>query len=95
VREETGWEFVPRSLVGTYYWRKPGTDITFLRICFAGEAVTHDPARALDRDIRRALWLTRAEIESQATRHRSPMVLACIDDFEPGQTFPLRLLRQL
>ncbi len=95
VLEETGWEFTPKSVVGTYYWHSPTNGTTYLRFCFSGEVGNHDPDRPLDDGIIRAFWLTRAEIEAQSDRLRSPMVLRCIQDFEAGQSFPLRLLQQL
>ena len=95
VLEETGWEFTPRALVGMYYWHNGGNQTTYLRFCFTGEVGNHDPDHPLDSGIIRVLWLTRAEIEGQKERLRSPMVLRCIQDFEAGQTFPLHLLRQL
>lgn len=95
VLEETGWEFTPQALVGTYYWHSPATKITYLRFCFTGQVHNHDPDRSLDTGIIRAIWLTRAEIENQAEKLRSPMVLCCIRDFDAGQSFPLHLLRQL
>ena len=95
VLEETGWEFTPRALVGMYHWHNAGNATTYLRFCFAGDVGNHDPDLPLDAGIIRALWLTRAEVEGQKDRLRSPMVLRCIQDFESGQSFPLHLLRQL
>lgn len=95
VLEETGWEFTPRALVGTYYWHNPANGTTYLRFCFSGEVGNHDPDHRLDSGIIRVLWLTRAEIENQKDRLRSPMVLRCIQDFDAGQSFPLHVLRQL
>lgn len=93
VLEETGWQFTPENLVGTYYWTSPANGITYLRFCFTGSVTGHDPVRPLDRGILGTHWLTRAEIEQLGRRLRSPLVLACIDDFEAGQSFPLHLIK--
>src|SRR5574343_794623 len=42
VREETAYDFRPRSLVGIYQWPHPEKGITYLRFAFAGELVGHD-----------------------------------------------------
>jgi 8-oxo-dGTP pyrophosphatase MutT (NUDIX family) len=93
VLEETGWRFTPVNVVGTYYWTSPGNGITYLRFCFMGTITDQDPARPLDQGIVRTHWLTRAEIERLGGRLRSPLVLACIGDFEAGQSFPLHFIK--
>ena len=42
--------------------------------------------------ILRALWLPVEEIEALRARHRSPLILDCIRDFQSGRRFPLDLL---
>lgn len=93
VLEETGWQFTPGAVVGTYYWTSPTNGITYLRFCFTGTVTGHDPARPLDQGILRTHWLTRTEVERLGPRLRSPLVLACIGDFEAGQSFPLHLIK--
>ena len=66
---------------------------TFLRFCFSATALRHEAGRSLDKEIVGAHWLTRAELEACRARHRSPLVLESIDDFERGQRYPLSLLR--
>lgn len=95
VLEETGWRFAPTGLVGTYYWTSPANGITYLRFCFTGTVDGHDPARPLDQGIVAAHWLTRSEVEGLGRRLRSPMVLACIRDFEAGRVLALDFLRHL
>jgi 8-oxo-dGTP pyrophosphatase MutT (NUDIX family) len=92
--EETAWSFAPRCLVGIYRWQHPANGVTYVRFAFAGDALAHDPARALDHGILRALWLTVDELKAQASRHRSPLVLACIQDYLAGRRFPLDLIRE-
>ena len=37
----------------------------------------------------RTLWMTPGELRASADRHRSPLVLRCIEDHLAGQRFPL------
>ena len=91
--EETAHEFEPTELVGVYQWPRPQGDITYLRFAFAGKVGAHDTARVLDDGIVRAVWLTLAEIEASRERHRSPLVLQCVQDYLAGRRFPLDLIR--
>lgn len=94
--EETAWIFRPTALVGVYLSRfvkaATGEDVTYLRFAFAGEAVAPVPGRALDTGIVRALWMTPDEIRASAARHRSPLLLRCLDDYLAGRRFPLDLV---
>lgn len=90
--EETGWTVALQHLVGVYQWRSTEHGDGVLRFCFAARAVSHDPARPLDTGIRRALWLTRDEIEALGTQLRSPLILASIDDWLAGARLPLDTL---
>ena len=93
--EETAFAFTPRQLVGVYLWRSvpaAGGAATYLRFAFCGELGAHEPGRALDDGILRALWLTREEIAARAGEHRSPLVQRCIDDYVAGVRYPLDLL---
>jgi hypothetical protein len=46
----------------------------------------------LDTGIVRTLWMTPEEIRASADRHRSPLVLRCIEDHLAGQRFSLDTL---
>jgi 8-oxo-dGTP pyrophosphatase MutT (NUDIX family) len=94
-REETAWHFEPESITGIYRWRHPDNHETFIRVCFAGKGLFHDPSCKLDSCIERTLWLTAAELRSQPEKLRSPMVLHSIDDYLSGSTCPLSLLKSL
>jgi 8-oxo-dGTP pyrophosphatase MutT (NUDIX family) len=91
--EETARVFTPDSLVGVYLSRvrRPATgdDVTYLRVAFGGTAGDADPVRALDVGIVRALWLGLDEVRATRARHRSPLVLRCIEDRLAGRRFPL------
>ncbi len=93
--EETAHEFSPTSLIGVYMSRyqsvRTGEDVTYLRFAFAGTlGPAHD--RPLDHGILRALWLGYEELVALRERHRSPLVLQCVDDYLKGQRTPLSLL---
>ena len=90
--EETGWSFVPGHVVGVYLWQPEHLARTFLRIAFAGRLEGHDPARPLDHGIVRTRWLDREQLLAAQPRHRSPLVLRCVEDYLAGARYPLELL---
>jgi len=91
--EETAWHFKPTAMVGVYMARfvkqSDGEDITYLRFAFCGDLGAHEPGRPLDQGIVRTLWMTHEELKASAERHRSPMVLRCIEDYLAGVRIPL------
>lgn len=87
--EETAYEFRPGALLGWYTWRQPETGRTFVRVAFTGDVGAHYPEQPLDDEIRRALWLSVAEIRALQAQHRSPLVMACIEDYLAGARYPL------
>jgi hypothetical protein len=48
--------------------------------------------RTLDTGIVRTLWLSPDEIRASAARHRSPLLLRCMEDHLRGQRFALDLV---
>jgi 8-oxo-dGTP pyrophosphatase MutT (NUDIX family) len=94
-REETGWDFVPRGLVGIYQWRHPNGRDIFLRFAFHGEATGRDESRELDPEIDRVLWWTERDIRTTSVPLRSPQVLRCIEDFERGARYDLDCLKHI
>lgn len=93
--EETGWTFVPEAVTGIYVWQPEHLTRTFLRVAFTGRLEAHDAARPLDRGILRTRWLDRDQLVAQQSRHRSPLVLRCVDDYLTGTRYPLQLLSHL
>lgn len=90
--EETAHRFEPTELLGVYQYR---TDqVTYLRFAFTGIITGQDPGRALDTGIVRAVWLAPEEIRAVAPRHRSPLVMRCVDDYLSGKRHPLSVLHQ-
>jgi 8-oxo-dGTP pyrophosphatase MutT (NUDIX family) len=94
--EETACVFTPDRLVGLYLSRfqRPasGEDVTYLRFAYGGSVGEADPARALDTGIVRTLWMTLPELRASRERHRSALVLTCIEDFVAGRRFPLDMV---
>lgn len=94
--EETTHPFTPTALVGVYLSRfqRPATgeDITYLRFAFCGTLGNALPDRTLDAGIVRTVWLTPDEVRASADRHRSPLVLRCIEDHLAGRRYPLDLI---
>jgi len=94
--EETAFRFTPQAVVGVYLSRfqraASGEDITYVRFAFCGELGGFEEGRSLDTGIVRTLWLTPDEVRASADRHRSPLVLRCIEDHLAGQRFPLALV---
>lgn len=93
--EETAWTVELQHLVGVHLWRSTEHGDEVLRFSFAARPLAHDAQRPLDPDIRRALWLTRAEIAALGDRLRSPMVLSSIDAWLAGRRLPLDALDSL
>lgn len=93
--EEAAHDFTPTALVGTYLsrWTSPltGESSTYLRFAFCGD-VGKQHQRPLDKGILRFLWVSEAEIRASQTRHRSPLVLQCVEDYLKGQRAPLELI---
>lgn len=94
--EETTHTFEPRALVGVYLSRfqRPATgeDVTYLRLAFCGDLGEAVPGRALDTGIVRTVWMTPEEVRASVQRHRSPLVLRCMEDHLSGRRFPLDLI---
>lgn len=94
--EETAYRFTPGALVGIYLSRQigpDGSDTTYLRFAFCGTLGACDPHRALDTGIVRALWMTADEIRASTARHRSPLLVQCMDDYLRGARYPLALVQ--
>ena len=90
--EETAYLIEPTAIIGIYRWPHPRKDIVYLRFAFTGLIIGHDAQRTLDDGIVRALWLSSQELCAQNARHRSPLVLRCLEDYQAGKRYPLDLL---
>ncbi len=89
--EETAHAFTPRGVSGIYLSRsrrrtfetgrdEPEEPVTYLRFTFVGTVDEAFQDRALDEGIVRALWMTLDEILDSRERHRSAMVMRCVED---------------
>ncbi len=94
-REETAWLFRPDCLVGVYRWYHAAKRATFLRVCFAGTALSHNGDQGLDDGIERALWLTLEELRDATQNLRSPMVLRNIEDYLAGHRYPVDIVQDV
>jgi 8-oxo-dGTP pyrophosphatase MutT (NUDIX family) len=94
--EETTYRFTASALVGVYLSRfqrpNTGEDITYLRFAYSGELGEAVLGRSLDAGIVRTLWMSPDELRACTDRHRSPLVLRCIEDHLAGQRYPLDLV---
>jgi 8-oxo-dGTP pyrophosphatase MutT (NUDIX family) len=90
--EETACAFEPTGLLGVYQYHSGADDVTYIRFAFTGRISGPEAGRALDAGIIRAVWLTPAEIRRETARHRSPLVMRCIDDYLAGRRFPLDVI---
>jgi 8-oxo-dGTP pyrophosphatase MutT (NUDIX family) len=93
VLEEAAYDFTPTAFLGLYMARSrkntTGEDQTYLRMAFCGDLGAHHAGRPLDEGIVRTLWMTPDEVRASAGRHRSPLVLKCIEDYLAGVRHPL------
>jgi 8-oxo-dGTP pyrophosphatase MutT (NUDIX family) len=91
--EETARAFVPETFLGVYLARfvRPARneDVTYVRLAFSGSVGEQVVGRALDKGIRRTLWMSEAELAACPERHRSPLVLQCVRDHAAGRRLPL------
>jgi len=93
VLEEAAYDFTPTAFLGLYLARSrknsTGEDQTYLRMSFCGDLGRHHANRALDDGIVHTLWMTPDEVRASKDRHRSPLVLKCIEDYLAGVRYPL------
>jgi phosphatase NudJ len=94
--EETARHFTPHAWLGAYMSRyvsgKTGEDVTYVRFAFIGSVGEPIAGRALDKEIRRTLWMSADEIRASIEQHRSPLVLQCMEDYLAGRRLPLEAL---
>jgi phosphatase NudJ len=96
--EETAFHFRPTAIVGVYLSRFEKSvagepqDITYLRFAFCGELGDFVADQALDEGIVRTLWLSADAIRACPERHRSPLLIRCMDDYLAGARHPLSVI---
>jgi 8-oxo-dGTP pyrophosphatase MutT (NUDIX family) len=87
--EETAHVVEPTDLLGAYTTYNEARDITYLRFAYVCRVTGFEPNYQLDTGIVRAVWLTPDEIAASPIRHRSPLVMRCVQDYLSGRRFPL------
>ena len=90
--EESAYHFVPQHLIGIYRWHSGESDTTYLRFAFTGVITGHEADQQLDTGILQAVWMNPEEIRNSQARHRSPLVLRCVEDYLSGRRYPIELL---
>lgn len=91
-QEETGWSVELDALLGLYVYRVPDLDLTFHRVTFIANTLSHNTEQELDEGILQAVWMTRDEVAENQHRLRSHLVLDCIDDYLAGKRYPLNFI---
>lgn len=99
--EETARPFTPEALVGIYLarLRRPATndttgedDIHYLRFAYCGTVGEPIAGRTLDHPVQRTLWMTLDEVRASQARHRSPLLLQCVEDHAAGRRYPMAVV---
>lgn len=90
--EETGWHVEVTDFLGIYTYQ-PKPHVTYYRMCFIANAITHDPTLPLDTGILKASWYTLAELATKDNL-RSPLVATCVQDAVAGKRYPLDIIRE-
>jgi len=92
--EETGYQFTPSAVIGSYLWHNDANETTYFRTTFSGNVSEKQvAAENLDEGIIRVLWMTRADILANKKRLRSPIILESIDDYLDGKNYPLDVVK--
>ncbi|MDH5434342.1 MAG: NUDIX hydrolase [Gammaproteobacteria bacterium] len=93
VREETGLDFIPGALTGTYLLSTATNGKTYLRFCFVGDIPLNQVPSPIDPDIIENVWMTAEEIFDLPLKSlRSGLVLKCLQDYLKGIRIPLESL---
>ena len=94
VLEETGFNFIPKKIVGFYIISKkrPNYTVNVLRIVSTGE-LTGDQCEVCE-EIEEVKWFTKEEIlKMDKNSLRSGDIKNMIKDYESGQRYPLEILK--
>lgn len=91
--EETGWSFTPEAVTGVYLYTSPHNQITYLRVCFMGQAEAPKGEVCLAKEIIEAQWIPAEQLDVLPLR--SQLVKQCITDYRAGARYPLSMLHRL
>jgi len=87
--EETARHFTPEAFLGVFMSAHRDT---YLRLAFCGTVGEAIEGQALDHGIVRTLWMTVDELRACPGRHRTPLLMACIEAYLAGRRLPLDAL---
>ncbi|XHS79665.1 NUDIX hydrolase [Burkholderiaceae bacterium UC74_6] len=85
--EETARDFTPEAFLGVFM--SAHRNVTYLRLAFCGRVGEEIPGRVLDEGIARTLWMTADELRACPQRHRTPLLMACIEAYLAGRRLSL------
>lgn len=95
--EETTRSFSPEAFVGVFLSRfrrtRTGEDITYMRLAYSGSVSEADATLQLDEGIVRTVWMSLDDIRACPERHRSPLLLECIEAYVAGARYPLDIVK--
>ncbi|WP_144394785.1 NUDIX hydrolase [Pleionea sediminis] len=89
VFEETGLDFTPEHLLGSYFLSPATNGKHYFRFCFIGSVKDVNALAPQDDDIIAAHWMTLDDIINLGRQLRSALVLQCLDDYRNGQRYSL------
>jgi len=90
VKEETGLDYSPSSLIGTYLLSPAANGKTYLRFCYVGDVPDKQQPCPQDPEIIDNCWFSLEEITQKPLKElRSALVLQCIHDYLDGKRIPL------
>ncbi len=90
VKEETGLDFTPEYLIGSYFLSPATNGKHYFRFCFCGSIDNLDQLSPQDDDIIAAHWMTQQQIIKLGRQLRSALVLKCLEDYRANQRFSLK-----
>jgi ADP-ribose pyrophosphatase YjhB (NUDIX family) len=93
--EETAWEVVVTAVLSIGLYTAPGNGVTYARICFQARALNKLDDRSIDPDIAAVHWLDYPGVIQNRDKMRSPLVIAAIDRYRAGVSYPLELIQDL
>ncbi len=90
--EETGWHIEILGVLGINLYRSPNNGVTYHRTTFVGRPLHREDEPKLDDGIVEAVWLSLEELQASVDRHRSPLVLHCVQQYLSGNHYPVDML---
>lgn len=86
--EETGWKVKADAFLGLRIFKAPN-NTTYVRANILALPIEHDPSAVLDADIIRTHWMSTEDLQKNAEKLRSPLVLDAVSIYNSGTRYPL------